>query len=238
VGSSPTNQIGHADLTNDTIESYQKNGITVDGTGSTADIDHTVVTGAGPTPTIAQNGIQISDGATGSVTDSTVTGNNYTGTGDTSATGLLVFGGCGSGLDTHVRITGNRLTDNDEGIGLYNLDPTCTKAVTSATDDLACSNLIKNSHGYQGGVASADANVTGLGAADIGYQAGIADVGNHDVICDNAISGPGYAPLGATSSLPSGTPPAFVRPIDTVSGPAVDPLVYGNSFDGSAYHPA
>jgi hypothetical protein len=238
VGSSVTNQIGHADLTNDTIESYQKNGITVDGTGSTADIDHVTVTGAGPTPTIAQNGIQISDGATGSVTNSTVTGNNYTGTGDTSSTGLLVFGGCGSGLDTHVKITGNRLTDNDEGIGLYNYDPTCTKAVTSVTDDLACSNLIKNSHGYPGGTASADANVTGFGAADIGYQAGIADVGNHDVICDNAISGVGYAPLGATTSLPTGTPPAFVRPIDTVSGPAVDPLVYGNSFDGSAYHPA
>lgn len=56
-----------------------------------------------------------------------------------------------------------------------------------------------------------------------GYQGGVASAD---------------APLGATSSLPSGTPPAFVRPIDTVSGPAIDPLVYGNSFDGSAYHPA
>jgi hypothetical protein len=79
VGWQLSSQVGHADITNDTIESYQKNGITVDGPGSTADIDHDVVTGSGPTPIIAQNGIQISFGATALVTDNTITANNYTG---------------------------------------------------------------------------------------------------------------------------------------------------------------
>jgi hypothetical protein len=252
IGSAPTSQIGHADLTNDTIESYQKNGITVDGPGSTADIDHVVVTGAGPTPTIAQNGIQVSFGATASVTGSTITGDNYTGAFDASSAGILAYGGggavCGIGtispLVEHARFTGNTLVGNDIGIALANYDPTCTKSVSTPTGDIACSNVLQNSHGYPGGTASADANISGIGtgATAVGYQAGVSDVGDRDVICDNAISGAGYAPLDATSSLPSPPEPAFVRPIDVVSGeglgPAIAPQVYGNTFNRSAYHPA
>jgi hypothetical protein len=48
----------------------------IDGPGSSADIGNVIVTGAGATPAIAQNGIQISFGATGSVTRSTITGND------------------------------------------------------------------------------------------------------------------------------------------------------------------
>jgi hypothetical protein len=57
------------------------------------------------------------------------------------------------------------------------------------------------------------------------------------VICNNAVTGAGYAQLGATSSLPNPPPPAFVRPIDIVSIAAIDPHTYGNTFDASPYHP-
>jgi hypothetical protein len=57
-------------------------------------------------------------------------------------------------------------------------------------------------------------------------------------VCENAISGAGYAPLDATSSLPKPPAPAFVRPIDTVSGPTTDPLVVGNTYDGLPYSPS
>ena len=43
------------------VNTYQKNGITVDGNGSGATINNATVTGTGETPSIAQNGIQISD---------------------------------------------------------------------------------------------------------------------------------------------------------------------------------
>ena len=79
AGDSVTDQVGHVYLSGDTIESYAKNGITVDGLGSTGKITGVTVTGAGPTTAIAQNGIQISLGATGSVTAAKITGNNYTG---------------------------------------------------------------------------------------------------------------------------------------------------------------
>jgi len=46
AGNQTTGQVGHVDLSRDTIETYQKNGIAIKGAGSTGDIDHTVVTGA------------------------------------------------------------------------------------------------------------------------------------------------------------------------------------------------
>jgi hypothetical protein len=194
----------------------------------------------GPTGAVAQNGIQISDGATGSVAGSTVSGNNYTGPGGASSAGILVFGGCGSSLVHGATVTRNTLTGNDIGIGLFNYDPTCVKSASTPTRDEACFNVIKNGSGYPGGKPSADANVTGWTSASpvVGYQAGVSDVGRDDVICGNAISGAGYAPLDATSSLPKPAPPAFVRPIDTVSTPAVAPSVFTNTYDGKQYLPS
>jgi hypothetical protein len=104
---------------------------------------------------------------------------------------------------------------------------------------MACFNVIENSHGYPGGHPSADANRTGWSVSPAaGFQAGVSDLGNRDEICENAISGAGYASLGATHSLPHPPAPAFVRPVDIVTGAAIDPLTFGNTFDGRPYHPA
>jgi hypothetical protein len=32
--------------------------------------------------------------------------------------------------------------------------------------------------------------------------------------------------------------PAFVRPVDIVTGPAIQPETFGSTFDGRPYHPA
>lgn len=49
------------------IHDYQKNGIVVNGTGTQVLVQQNVVTGSGPNPLIAQNGIQFADGAAGDV---------------------------------------------------------------------------------------------------------------------------------------------------------------------------
>jgi len=255
AGDSVTGQVGHATLTDDTIESYQKNGVVIDGPGSTGNITGTTVTGSGPTPTIAQNGIQISFGATGSVTSSTIAGNNYTGTPQdegyypTYADGILVYGGggsvCGIGkvspLVRGVHLIGNTLTNNDVGVQLFNVNARCDKSVSTRTRDVACGNVIRNSHGYAGGAAAADANIAGYETAKkvfIGYQAGVTDSGDRDVICNNQIGGTGYSQRDATSTLPNPRPPAFVRPIDVFSfAPPAHVRVFGNSYDGKAYKP-
>jgi hypothetical protein len=248
AGFSPTGQVGHVTLTRDTIDSYQKNGVTIDGPGSTARITDVTVSGDGPTSQIAQNGIQVSFGATGSVTGSTITGNNYTGTGDASAAGILVVGGggsvCGIGRNSPLvrdaSFTRNTLINNDLGIALFNVNSKCDGSVHISTSDVACHNSISNSHGYKGG-PSADANISGLvtkkfGA--IGDQAGISDSGSRDVICDNAISGVGYAGRDNRKTLPNPRPPAWVRPVDIFSfAAAYRPRVKGNTYDHRPYTP-
>jgi hypothetical protein len=93
-------------ISGNTVSSYQKNGITVSGAGTSASVLSNVVTGQGPVSYIAQNGIQISFGATAVVRGNTVSRNWYTPTG-TIACGLLVFEATG------VKQQMNNLFDNE-----------------------------------------------------------------------------------------------------------------------------
>jgi parallel beta-helix repeat protein len=81
------------------VYSYQKNGITVSGVkadgsisgpATSASVLNNVVTGEGPVSYIAQNGIQVSYGASGTVTGNTVSNNWYTGA-TWTACGLLFY---------------------------------------------------------------------------------------------------------------------------------------------------
>lgn len=92
---------GTATLSNDVVNTYQKNGITVDGAGSNAVISNATVTGAGETPAIAQNGIQVSDFATAKISSGSVSGNEC----DDTA------GGCGPNGFTQVQSCGILLFD-------------------------------------------------------------------------------------------------------------------------------
>jgi hypothetical protein len=81
-----------------------------------------------------------------------------------------VFGGagkiCGIGRNSPrvlgASVTGNTLINNDVGVALFNVNNTCTKSVRTPLRDLVCHNVIRNYPGYAGGVASADANVSGF----------------------------------------------------------------------------
>ena len=74
VGRSQLNTSGTATITNNTISDIQKGGIVVDHTSSAATITGNTITGSGATGAIAQNGIQISRGATATVTGNSVSG--------------------------------------------------------------------------------------------------------------------------------------------------------------------
>jgi hypothetical protein len=69
---------------------YQKNGVVVSGTKAAVTVKNNHVTGNGPVNYIAQNGIQISFGATASVTGNTVSGHFYT-PATVTACGLLFY---------------------------------------------------------------------------------------------------------------------------------------------------
>jgi parallel beta-helix repeat protein len=114
VGTTATS--GSAVIENNVISDYQKNGITVAGTGSSATITGNTVTGAGKTSVTAQNGIQVSSGATATITNNTLSGNYYDDS-STTATGILIYN-AGSG----VKVENNDLTSSGDmasQIGIY-----------------------------------------------------------------------------------------------------------------------
>ncbi len=117
---------GHAKLTEDTVTEYQKNGITVDGQGSTAKISDTTVIGAGATPETAQNGIQVSNGAKGTISSSNISGNECdvascgpNGFENYQATGVLFYGAASGSA-----VTSTTLKENDIGVYFVSASPT------------------------------------------------------------------------------------------------------------------
>jgi Right handed beta helix region len=180
--------VGTATISHTAVSGYQKAGIVVDGPGSTAAISDDKVTGAGSSSAlgaiIAQNGIQLSRGASGRITGNTVSENQYSGPSNAADGGVLLFGGCGDQLVRDVTVSGNTLTDNDVGVYLSNSSASCAAAPHTRTNDIVTKNQIASS-----GVT----NISGFSASPLcGYQAGVSDLGNHDAITYNDIDGTGY----------------------------------------------
>ncbi|MEO2089967.1 MAG: right-handed parallel beta-helix repeat-containing protein, partial [Gemmataceae bacterium] len=98
-----------------TITDYQKGGVVVFGADATATVSRNTIVGAGPTALIAQNGIQVSDGADGYIFENFISGNEYTGS-DAAAAGIYA--------DTAgtVIVADNKVFENQTGLLLVNLE--------------------------------------------------------------------------------------------------------------------
>jgi hypothetical protein len=114
---------GTATLNNDVVNTYQKNGITVDGKGSNAIINNATVTGTGETPSIAQNGIQISDFATAKINSGSVSGNECDDTaGGCGPNGFTQVQSCGILLFDAGKVTVSRTNSSANDIGVDNIE--------------------------------------------------------------------------------------------------------------------
>ena len=117
VGRTADGQTGQALIAGNRIDRYQKNGPTIDNVGSSAIIVGNDIQGIGPTVVIAQNGIQVSRGATAQVRDNRVRDHAYiipANLPEFTATGILLF----QSASTTV-VERNRLNGNQDGIGIY-----------------------------------------------------------------------------------------------------------------------
>lgn len=117
VGRQALSTSGTATITNNIISGYQKNGITVDGTGSSATISGNTITGIGTTTIIAQNGVQISRSATGTLSGNTISGNSFHVPGnpfDYGSTGILLYQSGAVSLNA-----GNDLSGNDNNLYIF-----------------------------------------------------------------------------------------------------------------------
>jgi parallel beta-helix repeat protein len=105
-------------VTNNTINDYQKNAMGLSGAGLTVTVTDNTTTCSGPTTVIAQNGIQVGAGASGTIQGNDVSGCIYTGPSSGNdfyngwqGTGILTYDASGP-----VTVSGNTVTDNDMGI--------------------------------------------------------------------------------------------------------------------------
>jgi hypothetical protein len=154
-------------------------------------------------------------GAVTLVQGNLVSGHSYTGSGEASSGGVLLYGGAcfGGSATVNTLIQQNTAIGNDVGIYMVNLDVNCNPVAT-ATKNTAFANALVN---------NAINNTTG----DVteGYQAGIDDQGDGDVIANNYICGLGYtSPSTAT---------AVTLPIDTTD--TNHPVVVNNTICPSIF---
>src|SRR5579863_4660718 len=77
-------------IQNSSVHDYQKDGITGNDLGTTLTVTSNIVRGWGPSSAIAQNGIQLGFGATGTITSNTVIDDVYTGPAY-GASGILLY---------------------------------------------------------------------------------------------------------------------------------------------------
>lgn len=98
-------------ITNNTVSDYQKTGIRASGSVA-ATITANSVTGLGPVPYIAQNGIQISYGASATATSNTASNNYYTGATYVSC-GVLLYKAGG------VKLTSTTYVGNQKNLCNY-----------------------------------------------------------------------------------------------------------------------
>jgi hypothetical protein len=123
---------------NSSVHDYDKNGITADGSGTVATISNNYIVGIGATPLIAQNGIQLSDGARGKISGNTVTDDVYVNQPNcgpgvcTSATGILLYDSGGTSTN-HVTISSNTVS-NTQGAIVVVTDGTSTADYNGTAD--------------------------------------------------------------------------------------------------------
>lgn len=102
------------EVSENSVQNYQKNGITGNETGTEMDLEGNTVTGVGATTGAAQNGVQIGYGAAGRIRNNTITDNIYSpctaATCDTNAAGILIYNS--DGID----IENNSVGSNQIGI--------------------------------------------------------------------------------------------------------------------------
>jgi parallel beta-helix repeat protein len=166
-------------IANNSVDSYQKNGITGNEPGTKVDITGNAVTGLGPTTGAAQNGIQIGFGAQGRVTNNAVADNVYSpceSAADcaSNAAGILIYQSDG------VRVERNTLGSNQVGI-----------FVAANNGDIA-ENIVFHSVALDGIALVGNGNSVSSNDISSSDDAAVYIQGNNNTISNNEFTGAAF----------------------------------------------
>ena len=133
---SETPGTGAITITRNTVTNFDKNGITVNRAAAVGEITHNTVVGLGPTPYIAQNGIQVGFGATATVSANTVSNLVYTGGSDGSS-GILMYDIDSAAYAFPPAVSGNKVSNAQYGIVLQEVNGTADNMVQVTKNKIA-----------------------------------------------------------------------------------------------------
>jgi hypothetical protein len=136
---------------NVTVSGYQKNGITYNGCGcanaqdgvAQGTVTGCTITGAGPTPLIAQNGVQVGfGGGPVSISGNNVSGNSYTGNpANGTGAGVLLFSTEGN------TVQGNTIESSNTGVDIEGGDGVTCDQFDSTNNTVTCNRIADNGTG-------------------------------------------------------------------------------------------
>ena len=202
-------------VTNTSVHDFQKNGITGNGPGTTLTAMSNKVTGDGPTPFIAQNGIQVGFGANGTVTNNVVSEVVYSQCVDASApdpnpcdngssTGILVYQ-----ASTPTTVSSNTVTTTQTGVYL------------DASGSTASSNVITRTRVYDGIYlpSGADSNTISNNSITNSDESAIWIDGTSNVVTKNKIN---ETPIGIHAACGNTVPASGTSRNTFYNVPVVD----------------
>jgi parallel beta-helix repeat protein len=177
-------------IADNSVDGYQKNGITADEPGTEVFVTNNAVTGLGPTTGAAQNGIQIGFGAQGRVTNNVVADNIYSPCESatncpSNATGILIYQSDG------VRVERNTVGSNQVGI------------FVAANNGNIAGNTVFHSVALDGIALVGNGNSVSSNDISTSDDAAVYIQGNQNTVFDNEFTGAAFGILKISGS--SGT---------------------------------
>jgi parallel beta-helix repeat protein len=166
-------------VADNSVDGYQKNGITADEPGTRVFVIDNAVTGLGPTTGAAQNGIQIGFGARGHVTNNVVADNIYSPCESASdcpsnATGILIY------QSDAVRVERNTVGSNQVGI------------FVAANNGAIVGNTVFHSVALDGIAVVGNGNSISSNDISTSDDAAVYIQGNNNTIFDNEFTGAAF----------------------------------------------
>ncbi len=231
IGNRAPAEVGHGVLKKVTVTGYQKNGPTVKSAGSTLSVSASTITGEGPSPAIAQNGIEVAYGAKGTVKSSVISDNECELVGictptslEEHASGVLFYqAAAGSGVTT------STIENNDAGAYYGSGSATePSSAQVTFTKDIFTNNRYEALQIEEGKSALKDDTINGTGLVGINLvQGGYQQSASLSSSTGTKITGQTEASIKVTSDNSLSDPPG--SKFTFIKGTAAAPVLLNES---------
>jgi nitrous oxidase accessory protein NosD len=227
VGSASPLEAADATLTKVTALGYEKNGPTVGGRGSTLTLKDSTVTGEGPTPYIAQNGVQVAFGGEGVIKSSEITGNECDvrscGATGEQASGVLFYEAAEGSSIASSHVNGNDL-------GIYYSEGSTTTPIVFTKDRLT-GNRYEGVYLEEGDATLSNVTIDGAGRVGIELsQYDTQSAADQDTAKHTKISEQSEASIKVTSDKQAGDPAGkFTLTDSTATAPVL--INESNNFE-------